>query len=46
MAVGAGLQGTVAIVNLVCFYLIGIPVGVLLGYVGGLEVKVYYRLCV
>lgn len=40
MAVGAGLQGTVAIANLVCYYLIGIPVGIFLGYVVGLQVKV------
>lgn len=39
VAVGAGLQGTVAIVNLVCFYVIGIPLGVLLGYVANLQVK-------
>ncbi|KAL8095123.1 hypothetical protein AgCh_036544 [Apium graveolens] len=39
VAVGAGLQGTVAIVNLVCYYLIGIPVGIFLGYVVGLQVK-------
>lgn len=39
VAVGAGLQGTVAIVNLVCYYVIGIPVGVLLGYVFDLQVK-------
>lgn len=40
MAVGAGLQSTVAVINLVCFYLIGIPVGALLGYVGRLQVTV------
>lgn len=39
VAVGAGMQGTVAIVNLVCFYLIGIPMGALLGYLTNLEVK-------
>ncbi|KAL8095115.1 hypothetical protein AgCh_036538 [Apium graveolens] len=39
VAVGAGLQGTIAIVNLVCYYLIGIPVGIFLGYVVGLQVK-------
>ncbi|KAA8544465.1 hypothetical protein F0562_022495 [Nyssa sinensis] len=39
VAVGAGLQGMVAIVNLCCYYLIGIPIGVLLGYVAHLEVK-------
>ncbi|CAK9180968.1 unnamed protein product [Ilex paraguariensis] len=39
VAVGAGMQSTVAIVNLCCFYLIGIPVGGLLGYVANLQVK-------
>nr|GEX44194.1 protein DETOXIFICATION 24-like [Tanacetum cinerariifolium] len=39
VAVGAGMQGSVAIVNLVCFYLIGIPIGALLGYLTSLEVK-------
>ncbi|KAL8467715.1 hypothetical protein ACS0TY_031094 [Phlomoides rotata] len=39
VAVGAGLQGTVAIINLCCYYLIGIPIGALLGYVAHLEVQ-------
>ncbi|XP_019166429.1 PREDICTED: protein DETOXIFICATION 24-like isoform X2 [Ipomoea nil] len=39
VAVGAGLQSAVAIINLVCFYVIGIPIGALLGYVAHLEVK-------
>ncbi|GFQ05188.1 protein transparent testa 12 [Phtheirospermum japonicum] len=39
VAVGAGMQGTVAIINLCCFYLIGIPIGALLGYVANLEVE-------
>ncbi|XP_019186794.1 PREDICTED: protein DETOXIFICATION 24 isoform X2 [Ipomoea nil] len=39
VAVGAGLQSTVAIINLCCFYLIGIPIGALLGYVAHLQVK-------
>ncbi|KAJ9565525.1 hypothetical protein OSB04_001491 [Centaurea solstitialis] len=39
MAVGAGMQGTVAIVNLVCFYVIGVPMGALLGYLTSLKVK-------
>lgn len=42
MAIGAGMQGIVAIVNLVCFYVIGIPMGALLGYLTNLQVKVYY----
>ncbi len=40
VAVGAGLQGTVAIINLCCYYVIGIPLGCLLAYVADLEVKV------
>ncbi|KAI3719373.1 hypothetical protein L6452_20270 [Arctium lappa] len=39
VAIGAGMQGVVAIVNFVCFYVIGIPVGALLGYLTTLEVK-------
>ncbi|KAI7749936.1 hypothetical protein M8C21_024886 [Ambrosia artemisiifolia] len=39
VAIGAGMQGTVAIVNLVCYYLIGIPLGALLGYKTSLQVK-------
>ncbi|XP_074353506.1 protein DETOXIFICATION 24-like [Apium graveolens] len=39
VAVGAGLQGTVAIVNLICYYLIGTPIGIYLGYGVGLQVK-------
>ncbi|CAA3023122.1 DETOXIFICATION 24-like [Olea europaea subsp. europaea] len=39
VAIGAGLQTTVAIINIVCFYIIGIPVGALLGYVTHLQVK-------
>ncbi|KAK1404566.1 Protein DETOXIFICATION [Heracleum sosnowskyi] len=39
VAVGAGLQSTVAYVNIACYYLIGIPVGVVLGYVLQLHVK-------
>ncbi|KAI3511251.1 hypothetical protein L1887_18399 [Cichorium endivia] len=39
VAIGAGMQGIVAIINLVCFYVIGIPVGALLGYLTKLQVK-------
>ncbi|KAL0383353.1 UNVERIFIED_CONTAM: protein DETOXIFICATION 24 [Sesamum calycinum] len=39
VAVGAGLQATVAIVNVVCFYLIGLPIGLVLAYVTHLQVK-------
>ena len=41
VAVGAGMQGIVAVINLVCYYLIGIPSGALLGYLTNLQVKVY-----
>ncbi|CAI9292370.1 unnamed protein product [Lactuca saligna] len=39
VAIGAGMQGRVAMVNFVCFYLIGIPAGALLGYMTNLKVK-------
>lgn len=39
VAIGAGLQGVVAIVNVCCYYIIGIPIGVLLGYVADLGIK-------
>ncbi|XP_050224713.1 protein DETOXIFICATION 21-like [Mercurialis annua] len=39
VAVGAGWQSVVAYVNIACYYLIGIPVGVVLGYVFGMQVK-------
>ncbi|KAL8127581.1 hypothetical protein AgCh_014476 [Apium graveolens] len=40
VAVGAGWQSTVAYVNITCCYLIGIPIGVVLGYALQLQVKV------
>ncbi|XVE90273.1 hypothetical protein DITRI_Ditri20bG0065400 [Diplodiscus trichospermus] len=39
VAVGAGWQSIVAWVNIASYYLIGIPIGVVLGYVCNLEVK-------
>ncbi|KAK1425151.1 hypothetical protein QVD17_20496 [Tagetes erecta] len=39
VAIGSGMQSTVAIINLVCYYVIGIPLGALLGYVTPLQVK-------
>nr|QBM79482.1 MATE52 [Rehmannia glutinosa] len=39
VAVGAGLQTKVAIINFVCFYAIGLPIGAVLGYVIHLQVK-------
>lgn len=34
------MQSTVAIINVVCFYIIGLPIGLVLGYVTNLQVKV------
>ncbi|XP_057785293.1 protein DETOXIFICATION 24-like [Salvia miltiorrhiza] len=39
VAVGSGLQTKVAVINLVCFYAIGLPIGVVLGYVLHLQVE-------
>ncbi|KAK9688868.1 hypothetical protein RND81_09G017200 [Saponaria officinalis] len=39
VAVGCGSQGVVAVVNVCSYYVIGIPIGVLLAYVVGMEVK-------
>ncbi|KAK9290341.1 hypothetical protein L1049_008508 [Liquidambar formosana] len=39
VAVGAGWQSTVAYINIICYYLIGLPFGLLLGYVAKLTVK-------
>ncbi|KAL0383349.1 UNVERIFIED_CONTAM: protein DETOXIFICATION 24 [Sesamum calycinum] len=39
VVVGAGLQTKAAIINLVCFYIIGLPIGAVLGYVFQLQVK-------
>lgn len=39
VAVGAGWQSIVAYVNITCYYLVGIPVGVVLGYVLNMQVK-------
>ncbi|GKU98655.1 hypothetical protein SLEP1_g11629 [Rubroshorea leprosula] len=33
------MQTTVAVVNLGCYYVIGIPLGVVLGYVVNLQIK-------
>ncbi|KAA3473161.1 protein TRANSPARENT TESTA 12-like [Gossypium australe] len=38
VAIGAGFQGMVAIVNLGCYYIVGLPIGVVLGYVLNLQV--------
>uniref|UniRef100_A0A7N2M4G8 Uncharacterized protein n=1 Tax=Quercus lobata TaxID=97700 RepID=A0A7N2M4G8_QUELO len=39
VAIGAGLQSIVAYVNLTAYYLVGIPVGAVLGFVFVMEVK-------
>ncbi|XP_047331068.1 protein DETOXIFICATION 22-like [Impatiens glandulifera] len=39
VAVGAGWQSIVAYVNIVCYYFVGIPIGVVLGYVYDMQVK-------
>ncbi|KAI3444232.1 hypothetical protein Pfo_000897 [Paulownia fortunei] len=39
VAVGAGLQTKVAVINLICFYVIGLPIGAVLGYVFHLQVQ-------
>ncbi|XVF42691.1 hypothetical protein PTKIN_Ptkin01aG0384900 [Pterospermum kingtungense] len=38
VAIGAGFQATVAIVNLGCYYVIGLPLGAVLGYAINLQV--------
>ncbi|XP_050224587.1 protein DETOXIFICATION 24-like [Mercurialis annua] len=38
-AIGAGRQSTVAYVNIFCYYVVGLPLGVLLGFVLHLHVK-------
>ncbi|KAK6944521.1 Multi antimicrobial extrusion protein [Dillenia turbinata] len=38
VAIGAGWQGIVAYVNICCYYCIGVPLGVVLGYVANLSV--------
>jgi MATE family multidrug resistance protein len=40
VAIGAGWQAAVAYVNIACYYLFGIPVGLILGYKVDLGVKV------
>ncbi|KAF5749138.1 putative Multidrug resistance pump [Tripterygium wilfordii] len=39
VAVGSGRQAMVAYVNIFCYYVIGVLVGVVLGWVAGLQVK-------
>nr|KJB26651.1 hypothetical protein B456_004G253200 [Gossypium raimondii] len=44
VAVGAGWQSIVAWVNIASYYLVGIPIGVVLGYVFKMEVKVIFSI--
>ncbi|KAI4341194.1 hypothetical protein MLD38_025949 [Melastoma candidum] len=39
VAVGSGLQGRVAIINICCYYLVGLPVGLLLGFLANWGIK-------
>ncbi|XP_021746492.1 protein DETOXIFICATION 29-like [Chenopodium quinoa] len=39
VAIGAGWQALVAYINIACYYILGIPLGLTLGYVVGLGVK-------
>lgn len=41
VAVGCGWQAFVAYVNVGCYYVVGIPLGILLGFYFNLEAKVY-----
>ncbi|XP_057506921.1 protein DETOXIFICATION 21-like [Actinidia eriantha] len=45
VAVGAGWQSIVAYVNIACYYLVGIPVGVVLGYIINFKSKVFGLVC-
>lgn len=46
VAIGGGWQALVAYINLFCYYVIGLPLGFLLGYKTrlGVEVKFYFLL--
>ncbi|GMH26699.1 hypothetical protein Nepgr_028542 [Nepenthes gracilis] len=39
VAIGCGMQGKIAIVNVCTYYVIGVPIGVLLAYVAHLDIK-------
>lgn len=42
VAVGAGWQATVAYINIACYYIVGLPLGILLGFTFkfGVEVNI------
>jgi Na+-driven multidrug efflux pump len=44
VAVGSGWQSTVAYINIGCYYIIGIPLGILLGWLFHLGVLVLIEL--
>ena len=44
VAVGGGWQAMVAYINLGCYYILGIPLGYLLGYKAKLGVQVNFSL--
>ena len=44
VAVGGGWQALVAYINLGCYYILGIPLGYLLGYKANLGVQVNFSL--
>lgn len=43
VAIGAGWQALVAYINLGCYYIFGLPLGIVLGYVAKFGVKVCQR---
>lgn len=40
VAIGAGWQAYVAYVNIICYYVLGIPLGIVLGFIFNASVKV------
>lgn len=42
VAIGAGWQALVAYINLGCYYIFGLPLGIVLGYVAKFGVKVLF----
>lgn len=42
VAIGAGWQAVVAYVNIACYYILGVPLGLIMGFKLNLGVKVKY----
>jgi len=42
VAIGAGWQSLVAYINIACYYLVGLPAGILLGFKFGLGAMVIF----